>query len=208
MYVPIELVGYFGKMPPTRIVGGKRVSMSNDEKLLKALAVAIIERPRATLKELAEAAGVSKATLHRFCGTRDNLVDMLMTHSRAVMYQIITSPYMTGDETSQALRQLIVDHMTHRELMIFLMFQCHSFVELDKEQALWQPHCDALDAFFLRGQQAGLLRIDISAAAMTEMFLSLIYGIVDAERRGRLASAQSVAMLEQFFLHGAVAPTR
>lgn len=45
--------------------------ISHDERLIKALAVAIVDRPRATLKELAEAAGVSKATLHRFCGTRD-----------------------------------------------------------------------------------------------------------------------------------------
>lgn len=43
--------------------------ISHDERLIKALAVAIVDRPRATLKELAEAAGVSKATLHRFCGT-------------------------------------------------------------------------------------------------------------------------------------------
>ena len=42
--------------------------ISHDERLIKALAVAIVDRPRATLKELAEAAGVSKATLHRFCG--------------------------------------------------------------------------------------------------------------------------------------------
>lgn len=42
--------------------------ISHDERLIKALAVAIVDHPRATLKELAEAAGVSKATLHRFCG--------------------------------------------------------------------------------------------------------------------------------------------
>ncbi|HEJ6552327.1 TPA: transcriptional regulator, partial [Pseudomonas aeruginosa] len=32
--------------------------ISHDERLIKALAVAIVDRPRATLKELAEAAGV------------------------------------------------------------------------------------------------------------------------------------------------------
>lgn len=42
-----------------------------DEKLLKALAIAIVDHPRATFKEIAQAAGVSKATLNRFCGTRD-----------------------------------------------------------------------------------------------------------------------------------------
>lgn len=57
----------------------------HDERLLKALAHAIVVHPRATLKELAETAGVSKATLHRFCGTRDNLVTMLENHGEQVL---------------------------------------------------------------------------------------------------------------------------
>lgn len=67
----------------------------------------------------------------------------------------------------------------------------------------WQPYSDALDAFFLRGQQAGVLRIDITAAVFTVLFLALIYGMVDAERRGRAASSSSAGMLERMFLDGA-----
>ena len=61
---------------------------------------------------------------------------------------------------------------------------------------------------FLRGPKAGAFRIDISAAIFTEMFLSMVYGIVDAERRGRAASATSVQTLELMFLDGAAAPAR
>ncbi len=57
-----------------------------DEKLLKALAIAIVDHPRATFKEIAQAAGVSKATLNRFCGTRDNLIEMLLDHGSVVIY--------------------------------------------------------------------------------------------------------------------------
>ena len=35
------------------------------EKLLVALAIAMVDQPRATLQELAKAVGVSKATLYR-----------------------------------------------------------------------------------------------------------------------------------------------
>ena len=52
-----------------------------DSKLLKLLAVAIIESPRATLQELAESVGISKATLHRCYGTRDNLEKLLLEKS-------------------------------------------------------------------------------------------------------------------------------
>lgn len=178
--------------------------MSNDEKLLKALAVALVDRPRATLKELAEAAGVSKATLHRFCSTRDALVERLMSHGQAVLSQVIEDADLQQAPVLQALRSLIDDHLRHRELLVFLMFQYRpDSLDMDKDGARWMPYTEALDGFFLRGQQAGMFRIEISAELLTELFISLIYGVVDAERRGRAASARSAATIEQFFLQGA-----
>ncbi|CDM39933.1 HTH-type transcriptional regulator nfxB [Ectopseudomonas oleovorans CECT 5344] len=76
----------------------------------------------------------------------------------------------------------------------------------DQDGARWIAYTDALDSFFLRGQQEGYFRIDITAELLTELFVSLIYGMVDAERRGRAASARSLAVLEQFFLKGAGQP--
>ena len=53
-------------------------STSDDIKLLKNLSVTIVYNPRATTKELAEAVGISKATLHRAYGTRRNMENILM----------------------------------------------------------------------------------------------------------------------------------
>ncbi len=181
-------------MPPT----------ANDERLLKALAMAIVGRPRATLKELAESAGVSKATLHRFCGTRDNLVNMLEKHGETVLNQIIADANLEQAEPLAALRRLIGEHLTHRELLVFLMFQYSpEFLAPESGGARWQSYIQALDAFFLRGQQQGVFRIDISAAVFTELFTTMVYGMIDAERRGRAASSNSASVLERMFLHGA-----
>lgn len=164
--------------------------ISHDERLIKALAVAIVDRPRATLKELAEAAGVSKATLHRFCGTRDNLVQMLEDHGETVLNQIIQACDLEHAEPLEALQRLIKEHLTHRELLVFLVFQYRpDFLDPHGEGARWQSYLEALDAFFLRGQQKGVFRIDITAAVFTELFITLVYGMVDAERRGRAASS-------------------
>ena len=175
-----------------------------DDRLLKALAVAFVDRPRATLKELAEAAGISKATLHRLCGTRDNLVEMLMAHGLTVLNQVIQRTDLDNAEPLTALKRLIQEHLAHRELLMFLMFQYRpDSLDPANEGAKWIPYDSALDAFFLRGQRAGLFRIEVGAPVLTELFLSLIYGIVDAERRGRAASASSAGIIEQFFLQGA-----
>lgn len=180
------------------------LATAHDERLLKALAVAIVDNPRATLKELAEAAGVSRATLHRFCGTRDNLVGMLLRHGEAVLNQVIVTSALDQPDPVPALRRLITEHLKHRELLLFLMFQYRPDTFKSEVDGLrWQSYIDALDAFFLHGQRAGVFRIDITATVFTELFGALITGMVDAERRGRAASSSSVHMLEQFFLHGA-----
>lgn len=177
---------------------------AQSEKLLKSLAVALVDHPRGTLKDLAAAAGVSKATLHRFCNTRDNLIEMLMAHAESVLGDVIESAELDRADARGALPRLINEHLAHRELLVFMMFQYRPD-SLDPEASggRWQAYMDALDAFFLRGQRQGAFRIDVTAEALTELFASLLYGVVDAERRGRLAAATSAAVMEKIFLHGA-----
>lgn len=176
----------------------------HDERFIKALAVAIVDHPRATLKELAEAAGMSRATLHRFCGTRDHLLEMLESYGEDVLHQIIESSCLESAEPLAALHDLIKEHLAHREVLIFLVFQYRpDFLDPEFDGARWQSYIDSLDAFFLRGQHRGVFRIDVTAAVFTELFLTLVYGMVDAERRGRAASSNSAHTLEQMFLYGA-----
>jgi TetR/AcrR family transcriptional repressor of mexCD-oprJ operon len=60
-----------------------------------------------------------------------------------------------------------------------------------------------LDAFFLRGQQAGVFRIDLAAPALTEIFVALLLRLIDAERHGRVARAGLASVIERAFLRGA-----
>lgn len=48
--------------------------ISHDKRLIKTLTVAIVNHPRAALKELAGATGVSRAILYRLYGMQDSLV--------------------------------------------------------------------------------------------------------------------------------------
>lgn len=175
-----------------------------DEKLLKALAVALVDHPRGTFKDIAEAAGISKATLNRFCGTRDNLIEMLMNHGCAVMNQVIANAGLQERPVLEALRRLISEHMTHREILAFLAFYWRpDSLDEDAGGIRWLPYADALDAFFLRGQKENVFRIDIGVPELTEIFISLVFGLVDAERRGRVARAGMATLTEHFFLKGA-----
>ncbi|MCY1299633.1 hypothetical protein D9M70_491700 [compost metagenome] len=103
----------------------------------------------------------------------------------------------------EALHRLIREHLAHRELLLFLVFQYRpDYLDPHGDGDRWHFYLDALDAFFLRGQQMGLIRIDIPAAVLTELFFNLVFGIVDAEQRGRAASSKSAYTLEQVFSRG------
>ena len=177
------------------------------ERLLKALAIAIVDRPRDTFKELAEAAGVSKATLNRFCGTRENLAEMLMVYSSKTMNRVIASAGLNDSDPIEALHELIELHLAQRELLMFLIVQWRrDSLDEEAEDLRWKPYSDAMDAFFLRGQTEGFFRIDVSAPVLTELFASILFGLIDAERRGRIARCGMASLVESSFLRGAMAP--
>lgn len=172
---------------------------TEDQTLLSALALAMVYQPRASLQELAKAAGISKATLYRFCKTREQLHEELSNHAIKAINDSIQSANLCHEEPRKALRQLIENAVVQSELTIFLVHYWKNNTVEHHMQENWQQE---LDAFFLRGQQQGAFRIDISAAALTELFAATLTGLLDAERRGRVAKAGLSALLESAFLQG------
>jgi len=178
---------------------------SDDERLLVLLAQALVSHPRATLQELARAVGVSKATLYRFCRTREELVDRLMSHGAQVMHRSLADAAVDDGAPVDALRRVIQGLLEHRELSAFLTFYWRPDSEKDTRWAtLWNEFEATMDALFLRGQREGVFRIDISAPAMMEALIALVTGMVDAERRGRVARAGLSGMVETLFMRGAL----
>lgn len=172
---------------------------TEDQALLSALALAMVYQPRAPLQELAKAAGISKATLYRFCKTREQLHEELFNHAIKAINGSIQSANLRHEEPGKALRQLIKNAVAQSELTIFLVHYWKNNVVEHQMQAHWQQ---ALDAFFLRGQQLGAFRIDIPAAALTELYASTLTGLLDAKHRGRVAKVGLPTLLETVFLQG------
>ncbi|WP_322981505.1 TetR/AcrR family transcriptional regulator [Pseudomonas sp. C11] len=174
---------------------------ADDSPLLASLAMAMVERPRSTLMELAKAVGISKATLYRYCRTRDALVARLMAHSLGLLTQAMRAAQLDASPPLDALRRLNANYLEHRELIAFLVyFRREKYAAKPPTgQSEWEV---SLDRFFLRGQREGAFRIDIPAPGLTELWASSIVGLVDAERRGRVARAGLAELIEQAFLEG------
>lgn len=168
--------------------------------LLASLALALVDHPGATLKDIAKAAGVSKATLYRYSQTREQLLQNLTDYSMRTLSEEIERAELETRPVQEALRVLIDNYYRHPELTAFLMFYWKDVLVDMTIQKRWT---ESLDRFFLRCQKEGFLRIDISASELMEIFIAIIIGLVDAERRGRVARGGLGALTERFFLQGA-----
>jgi TetR/AcrR family transcriptional repressor of mexCD-oprJ operon len=170
---------------------------THDEQLLKKLAAAMTANPRATTQELAVAAGISRATFNRFCGTREKLVEMILEQAEQSFQAIVA---LTGKEVRDypaAVSDLIEAHFEHQEYLVFIC-QAQNILE----NTYWDSYLEALDGLFLKGQKAGAFRLDFSNQMLTELFLSMICGIIDAKYRGRVAASGMENKMLAFFLNG------
>lgn len=175
-----------------------------DDKALAALAVAMVQNPRGTYQDLAAAVGVSRATLYRFCRTREELILRLLRHSSRRLTDGLEDAQLEAGEPKQGLDRLIESHLKHKELVSFITQYWQADSELDPEMAAdWKRNEEAIDAFFLRGQRAGVFRIDISASALNDTLVWLIIGLTDCERRGRIAGAALRGTIADLFMAGA-----
>lgn len=173
------------------------MSTTKEEQLLKSLAVTIIDNPRSTIKELAESIGISKATLHRFCGTRDNLEKMLIEKARISIEEIIFIAKEDYSDFLEGFKLLINAHYKNKE---FLRFTKGFQLSIDEEY--WSNYIEALDYFFLNGQKKGIFKIDFNVSFLTELFIATICGMVDGEKTGRLAKSGLTDTIEKFYLFG------
>lgn len=171
---------------------------NNENEILNLLAIAIVDNPRSTIQELADNIGVSKATLHRFCGTRENLQTMLVDRSIEVMNQIAEFAQNCNDDFKVALRSIINMHLADKDI---LRFSCCAFC-MDKD--FCSPYLNAMDSFFLKGQKEGVFKLEISANILSELFSSIICSMIDARKRGRIGFVGLADTIENFFLYGSL----
>jgi len=167
--------------------------------LLVPLASVLVDQPRLSLLGLAKAVGVSKATLYRLCRTRDELTEQLVARALAASRAILEEADLASAPPLEALRRMTRGGLRHSELAIFLMHHCNNAKARPEEIASWEAE---LDAFFLRGQREKVFRVDVPAPTLTDLWSRQLIGLLDAERRGRIARSDLPNLIETIFLHG------
>ncbi|MEU8921606.1 TetR/AcrR family transcriptional regulator [Kitasatospora sp. NPDC048545] len=178
--------------------------MATDRDTVLEAAVGVLSRrPTAHLDEIARAAGISRATLHRLFPGREALIrEVGLLGLRRFAAALDTADVEEGDAEA-ALRRLVDASVPDAMLCAFLAGE-NQLYDVDDINDLWELQIARLHALFLRGQQQGVFRIELSAAWLSEAFFDLVAGVGWSIQDGRLAPRDAAFSLAELFLGGAL----
>jgi len=178
-----------------------------DDKLASALALAVVRRPRSTLQEIAQSAGISKATLYRIAPTRKAIIEMLFERATVHLQGALGKAEIDTSPPIAALSRLTANVVQGRAFYLFWYHAQWVRVMDDKGDPSQLYHSffsDALEKFFLRGQESGVFRIDLPARWLAMAYDSLLFSAIDSAEAGEVALLGLETLIEKTLLTGVV----
>ncbi|GAA2892229.1 TetR/AcrR family transcriptional regulator [Streptosporangium fragile] len=167
--------------------------------------------PAASMAQLAEATGVSRATLHRHFASREEL---LLALGHRALDRWARTQGMAGVEEAAASRDPSRIAAALREMLIGLIDEAEEYnfaltdVVMIKVPEL-RERSDALEAkeiaLYRAAQHAGVLRADLPVRWISNMVCGLLLAVRESLRRGDVARRDLPQVLHETFFHGAAA---
>ncbi|MDN3295289.1 helix-turn-helix domain-containing protein [Streptomyces ficellus] len=172
------------------------------EQVLRTAAALLSRKATATMDEVARAAGIGRATLHRHFAGRDALVRALEALGIQEFEAAIDQARLHDGTAEEALRRLVAGLEPVAGLLAFLVTENQLF-EGDQMNEGWARLDARVSALFRRGQERGEFRIDLTPAWLTEALYGLIGTCAWAVQDGRVAAKDFQYMIVELLLGGA-----
>ncbi|MEV8594164.1 TetR/AcrR family transcriptional regulator [Streptomyces sp. NPDC052012] len=169
--------------------------------VLRAAAALLTRKSTATMDEVAKAAGISRATLHRHFAGRDALVRALEALGIAECEAVLDAARPEEGPAADAVRRLVAEIEPQAGLLAFLYTENQLF-EGEEQNAGWARIDERIAALFRRGQESGEFRIDLTPAWLTEALYGLLASAAWAVAEGRVAPKDFTHMVVELLLGG------
>ncbi|MFJ8077811.1 TetR/AcrR family transcriptional regulator [Streptomyces sp. NPDC096176] len=177
------------------------MAMDRDH-VLRAAAALLARKSTATMDEVARAAGIGRATLHRHFAGRDALVRALEQLGIQEFEAALDRARLEEGGSDDGLRRLIAETEPSAHLLAFLYTENQLF-EGDEVNEGWARLDARVCDLFRRGQEQGEFRIDLTPAWLTEALYALIGSCAWAVMDGRVAQKDFQYMTAELLLGGA-----
>ncbi|MCX5139072.1 MULTISPECIES: TetR/AcrR family transcriptional regulator [unclassified Streptomyces] len=172
------------------------------EQVLRSAAALLTRKSTATMDEVAKAAGIGRATLHRHFAGRDALVRALEELGIQEFEAALDAAALDRGTSEEALRRFVAAVEPSAGLLSFLVTENQLF-EGDELNEGWDRLDARVSAFFLRGQERGEIRIDLTPAWLTEALYGILSSAAWAVQAGRVAGRDFQYMIVELLLGGA-----
>jgi AcrR family transcriptional regulator len=171
------------------------------ERVLADAAELLSRKATATQDEIAQAAGISRATLHRHFAGREKLVRALEELGLRRLDAVMDEARLDEGGATDALVRLVEASRPVAAFLAFLATENQLF-EGEGVNAGWERLDARIAALFRRGQEAGEFRIDLSPVWLTEALYGLIASAAWTIQSGRTAPRDYTAMVTGLLLGG------
>ncbi|MFD5570529.1 TetR/AcrR family transcriptional regulator [Streptomyces cadmiisoli] len=173
------------------------------EHVLRSAAALLTRKSTATMDEVAKAAGISRATLHRQFAGRDALVRALEALGLAECEAALETARLDEGGAADALRRLVRAIEPSAGLLAFLYSENQLFEDGAMNEG-WTRIDARFAALFRRGQDNGEFRIDLTPAWLTEALYGLMAAGAWAVQDGKVAANDYQTMIVELLLGGAL----
>ncbi|MFI0354184.1 TetR/AcrR family transcriptional regulator [Actinomadura sp. 9N407] len=188
--------------------------MTKEDAILSAATRRLNEDPTVSMSELAQAIGISRATLYRHIATREALLHKVdlrtMTRWERIHEEIgLADATATGDSAVLAatLRSLMRGYLDTIDEYGFMLTE--HFLTGQPDMMAWVDRLEERElAFIAAAQRAGVLRAELPPRSISDALYGLLLGTRDGLRRGNFARRDAEELLATMFLRGAGAPVR
>ncbi|MFD9813669.1 TetR/AcrR family transcriptional regulator [Streptomyces sp. NPDC059080] len=170
--------------------------------VLAAAAALLARRPTSSMDEIARAAGIGRATLHRHFAGRDALIRALEQLGIEQLTRAMDAARLDEDDAPAALRRLIAETEPVAGVLAFLFTENQLFEGAEINDG-WTRLDARVHALFRRGQEEGDFRIDLSPVWLTEALYGLIGAGAWAVHDGRVARNDVTHSIAELLLGGA-----
>ncbi|QCI63232.1 TetR/AcrR family transcriptional regulator [Phreatobacter stygius] len=179
--------------------GGR--STSSRANLLRVGAEMLARDPRASLDDIARAAKVGRATLHRHFASRTDLLREIGLAALTMIEAAVVAAQPSDGTPEQALRRLI-DALTPLGVHAhFLLYAADLFDDPALKQAD-ERITGLILPVVLRARRAGLIRADVPDAWIFASLEALLYAAWNAVQIGTVARNDAPRLVLTSFLQG------
>lgn len=172
--------------------------------LLEVVAEVLVAQPGASLAEVAQAAGISRTTLHKYYATRDDLVRAVAFRAVEIWEQAVDA-VAEGPGTEAGLRELLTAMIESGPQLAFLWRN----PSLDPDEEINRRFIGAQNgclAVLGRAQHAGLISVDVPDWWLLQTMFALVYTAAESVHSGHLAPRDAPDLALKTLLHGLSAP--